>query len=53
MNGKQLVNYGVTALVVYFAYKILAPIINWIVYLIPTVAIILIIIGCVKMYSEK
>ena len=53
MNGKQLVNYGLTALIVYLLYKILSPILNWIVYLIPTVAVILIIIGCIKMYREK
>lgn len=53
MNGKQLVDYGITALVVYLAYKILSPILNWIAYLIPTVAVILIIIGCIKMYKEK
>ena len=53
MSGKQLVDYGITALVVYLAYKILSPILNWIAYLIPTVAVILIIIGCIKMYKEK
>ena len=53
MNGKQLVNYGLTALVVYFAYKILAPILDWIVYLIPTVAVIMIILGCIRMYRGK
>lgn len=53
MNGKQMIDYGITALVVYFAYRILSPIIDWIAYLIPTIAIILIIIGCIKMYREK
>ena len=53
MSGKQMVDYGITALIVYLAYKILSPIINWIVYLIPTTALIVIIIGCIKMYREK
>lgn len=53
MNGKQLVDYGITALIVYLAYKILSPLISWIIYIIPTVAVICIIIGCVKMYTEK
>lgn len=53
MNGKQLVDFGITALLVYFAYNILVPLLDWIVYLIPTIAIICIIIGCIKMYSEK
>lgn len=53
MNGKQLVDYGITALVVYLAYKILSPLISWIIYIIPTAAVICIIIGCVKMYTEK
>lgn len=53
MSGKQMVDYGITALIVYLAYKILSPIINWIVYLIPTAALIVIIIGCIKMYREK
>ena len=53
MTGKQLVNYGITALVVYLAYKILSPIAGWIINIIPTIATIMIIIGCIKMYSEK
>lgn len=53
MKGKSLVDYGITALIVYLAYRILEPLIHWIAYLIPTIAIILIIIGCIKMYSEK
>lgn len=52
MSGKQLVDYGVTALLVYFAYKILSPLIGWILYLIPTAAIIMIVIGCIKMYRH-
>ena len=53
MRGKQLVDYGITALIVYLAYKLLAPIAGWFINLIPTVAIIMIIIGCIKMYTEK
>lgn len=53
MTGKELIDYGITALIVYFAYKILAPILGWLICLIPTLAIIIIIIGCIKMYKEK
>ncbi len=53
MDGKSLINYGITALVVYLVYRILAPIIEWIVYLIPTAAIVCIIVGFIKMYTEK
>lgn len=53
MNGKLLVDYGITALIVYFGYKILSPILGWFICLIPTIAIILIIVGCIKMYKEK
>ena len=53
MNGKQLVDYGITALVVYVLYKVLSPIASWIVGLIPTIAFIVIIIGCIKMYKEN
>lgn len=53
MDGKSLVDCGIVALIVYFVYKILAPLFRWIIYLIPTFAIILIIIGCIKMYQEK
>lgn len=53
MNGKQMVDYGITALIVYFAYKLLSPIAGWLISIIPTIAIILIIIGCIKMYREK
>lgn len=53
MKGKQLVDYGITALIVYLAYKVLSPILDWIVYLIPTIAVIMIAIGCIKMYREK
>lgn len=53
MRGKELVDYGITALIVYFAYKLLAPIAGWLISLIPTVAIITIVIGCIKMYKEK
>lgn len=53
MNGKQLVDYGITALIVYFAYKLLAPIAGWLINLIPTAALIIIVIGCIKMYREK
>ena len=53
MNGKQMVDYGITALVVYLAYKLLAPIAGWLINLIPTAALITIVIGCIKMYKEK
>ena len=53
MSGKQMVDYGITALIVYLAYKILSPILDWIVYLIPTIALIIIVIGCIKMYRGK
>ena len=53
MTGKQLVDYGITALLVYIAYKVLAPIAGWLINLIPTVAVIIIVIGCIKMYKEK
>lgn len=53
MKGKELVDYGITALIVYFAYKLLAPIAGWLINLIPTVAAIMIVIGCIKMYKEK
>ena len=53
MSGKQMVDYGLTALLVYFVYKILSPLISWIIYLIPTGAIICVIVGCIKMYQEK
>lgn len=52
MSGKQLVDYGVTTLLVYFAYKILSPLIGWILYLIPIAAITMIVIGCIKMYRH-
>ena len=53
MRGKELVDYGITALIVYFAYKLLAPIAGWLINLIPTIAAIVIIVGCIKMYREK
>lgn len=53
MKGKQLVDYGITAMIVYLAYRLLAPILNWVAYLIPTIAVIMIVIGFIKMYSEK
>lgn len=53
MTGKQMVDYGVTALIVYFAYKLLAPLIGWLICLIPTIAIVVIVIGCIKMYRNQ
>jgi len=53
MSGKELTRYGLITLLVYYAYKILSPLIDWIVYLIPSAAMIMIIVGCIKMYKEK
>lgn len=53
MDGRKMIDYGITAMVVYFAYKLLSPIAGWLINLIPTIAFIVIIIGCIKMYKEK
>jgi hypothetical protein len=52
-DGKTLIQIGLAGFLLSIAYKILVPIINWFVYLIPTISIIMIIFGIIKLSLSK
>ena len=53
LKGEDFLTYGIIALVVSMLYRVLAPLINWIVYLIPTLALTAILYGLYLIYIKK